>query len=247
MCITRSLTYLALLAVANASTASDPIDSISSQGADILNRAKLTGQTVRQCSCTEQRVCVEEMKIQAKDCTVPCFQKFSSITSRPNDLKKCFDEKDNILEDFLTCFENRVEACVADQHGPQIQKTDIRGIFKVTEKSIATQTNTFQTMIKPIKHILDATGDFALCVKDCFLEKNKSGFCFDRKGCQPLVAETKARQSFRACTKKMHWKREAGELCECSVNAGVDSRELRQYCAMFKLMGRRAPMRKSRG
>lgn len=32
------------------------------------------------------------------------------ITSRPNDLKKCFDEKDNILEDFLTCFENRVEA-----------------------------------------------------------------------------------------------------------------------------------------
>ncbi|CBK19384.1 Transposase [Caenorhabditis elegans] len=45
----------------------------------------------------------------------------------------------------------------------------------------------------------------------------------------------------------MHWKREAGELCECSVQAGVDSRELRQYCAMFKLMRRRAPMRKSRG
>ncbi|CBK19383.1 Transposase [Caenorhabditis elegans] len=43
----------------------------------------------------------------------------------------------------------------------------------------------------------------------------------------------------------MHWKREAGELCECSVQAGVE--ELRQYCAMFKLMRRRAPMRKSRG
>ncbi|CAE54887.1 DUF19 domain-containing protein [Caenorhabditis elegans] len=246
MVCSRSVSLLfTLLVGVYASTATDPIDSISTQGADILNRAKLTGQTVRQCSCSEQRVCVEEMKLQAKDCTVPCFQKFSSITSRPNDLKKCFDEKDNILEDFLTCFENRVEACVNDQHGPQIQKTDIRGIFKVTEKSIATQTNTFQTMIKPIKHILDATGDFALCVKDCFLEKNKSGFCFDRKGCQPLVAETKARQSFRACTKKMHWKREAGELCECSVQAGVE--ELRQYCAMFKLMRRRAPMRKSRG
>ncbi|CAI5448224.1 unnamed protein product [Caenorhabditis angaria] len=238
--------FLIILTVlVNFGYASNPIDTVADQGADILNRAKISGQTVRQCSCGEQRVCVEEMKKQAKDCTVPCFQKFSKITQRPSDLKKCFDEKDNILDDFLTCFENRVEACVSHSNGQQIQKTDIRSIFKISEKSIVTQTATIQTMIAPIKHILDATGDFALCVKDCFLEKNSNGFCFDRQGCQPLVAEAKAKRSFRACTKKMHWKREAGELCECSVNAGVD--ELKQYCAMFKLMGRRAPMRKTRG
>ncbi|CAB3406837.1 unnamed protein product [Caenorhabditis bovis] len=241
----RFLIYSTIFAIGAVAAANrDPVDTVANQGFDILQQAKLTGQSVRQCSCREQRICVEEMKAQAKECTVPCFQMFSTITSRPNDLKQCFDEKNNILEDFLTCFENRVEACVQTEQGPMIPKTDIRSIFRISERSIVTQTANIKTMIAPIKHILDATGDFALCVKDCFLLRNQNGFCFDRQGCQPLVAEAKAKRSFRACTKKMHWKREAGELCECSVNAGVT--ELRQYCAMFKLMGRKSPMRRER-
>ncbi|CAD6191231.1 unnamed protein product [Caenorhabditis auriculariae] len=221
-------------------SAVDPVDTVANQGAEIFSASHLTGQTVRRCSCAEQRVCVEEMKAQAKDCTVPCFKKFDKITDRPHELKKCFDEKENILENFLTCFENRVEGCVEHDHGDQIAKTDIAAIFKFSEKKIVSQTATLQSIVAPIKHILDATGEFALCVKDCFLAKNKKGFCFDRNGCQPLVAEAKAKTSFRQCTRKLHWKREAGELCECSVHAGVE--ELKQYCTMFKLMGQRAPL-----
>ncbi|RCN48037.1 hypothetical protein ANCCAN_05863 [Ancylostoma caninum] len=58
-----------------------------------------------------------------------------------------------------------------------------------------------------------------------------------RFSCQPLVLESKAKNSFRHCTRKLNWKREAGEFCDCSVNAGVT--DLKQYCAMFRLMGKR--------
>lgn len=196
---------------------------------------------VRQCSCNEQRECTEEMKQQAKDCTVPCFAKFSTITERTEDLKKCFDQKGDILENFLDCFEQRVEGCVEHNHGAMITKTDISAIFRIGEKRIVHQTETMQALIAPIRHVIDAAGEFAVCVKDCFLDKNSRGYCFDRKNCQPLVLEKKAKSSFRTCTRKMNWKREAGELCDCSVDAGVA--ELRQYCAMFSLMGRRHPKR----
>lgn len=39
-----------------------------------------------------------------------------------------------------------------------------------------------QALIAPIKHYLDAAGVFAACVKDCFIEKNKDGYCYDRLG-----------------------------------------------------------------
>lgn len=38
-----------------------------------------------------------------------------------------------------------------------------------------------QALIAPIKGYVDAFGEFAVCLKDCVLEKNKNGFCFDRK------------------------------------------------------------------
>ncbi|KAK5970450.1 hypothetical protein GCK32_011990, partial [Trichostrongylus colubriformis] len=60
--------------------------------------------------------------------------------------------------------------------------------------------------------------------------------------CQPLVAEEKAKVSLRTCTRKLNWKREAGDLCECSVNAGVT--DLKQYCTMFRLMSKKTSARR---
>ncbi|CAJ0603790.1 unnamed protein product [Cylicocyclus nassatus] len=235
------VTILLLIGFTAVHTA-DPVDQVASQGAEILSKSR-TGDTVRQCSCSEQQECTKEMKTQVKECAVPCFNEFSSITPRPNDLKRCFDDRDDLVQGFLTCFEQKIEGCVPDLNGPQIPKISIPTLFTVGEHHIVNQSAAIQSIIAPIKHIVDAAGEFAKCVKDCFLARNANGFCFDRKNCQPLVQVDKAKNSFRQCTRKMNWKREIGEFCECSVSAGVS--DLKQYCAMFRLMGRRAGKRRS--
>ncbi|XGW26681.1 hypothetical protein V3C99_007355 [Haemonchus contortus] len=215
----------------------DSIDQVAKHGADVITQARIAGETVRQCSCAEQRECIEEMKAQAKECSVPCFSEFGAITNRPHDLRKCFDDKDELLQGFLMCLEQKVDGCVPDRNGPQIQKTSINSLLTIGEHKIVNQSATVQSIIAPIKHIVNAAGEFAKCIKDCFLAKNANGYCFDRKDCQPLVAENKAKASFRTCTRRMNWKREAGEFCDCSVNAGVD--DLKQYCSMFHLMSKK--------
>ncbi|KAK5974605.1 hypothetical protein GCK32_022172, partial [Trichostrongylus colubriformis] len=82
---------------------------VAKQGAELITQARIAGQTVRQCSCGEQRECIDEMKAQAAECSIPCFSEFSTITDRPNDLRKCFDEKDELLHSFLSCLEQKVE------------------------------------------------------------------------------------------------------------------------------------------
>lgn len=228
-----------LLAVSSAVHAADQvIDDIGNEGAAILAASRLHGVYVRQCSCAEQDECTREMKAQADECSPQCFHHFNSITDRTADLKQCFDSKMDIVDNFINCFATRVDACVPDMNGPQIQKTDIGQVFTVGEKRLATSPSpTVQALLNPIKHYLDALGGFAACVKDCFLGKNSAGFCYDRKGCQPLINDHKAQLSLRTCTRKIQWKRQAGEICECSYNAGLT--DLKQYCAMFKLMANR--------
>ncbi|VDO67746.1 unnamed protein product [Heligmosomoides polygyrus] len=194
---------------------------VANHGVDILLQSRISGQTVRQCSCAEQRECAEEMKMQAKECAGPCFATFGTITNRPQDLRKCFDEKEDLLQGFLTCFEQKLEGCVPDSNGPQIPKTNIIKLFAIGENRLVNQSAAVQSIIAPIKHIVGAAGNFAKCIKDCFIAKNANGFCFDQKNCQPLIAEHKAKASLRTCTRRMNWKREAGEFCECSVKAGV--------------------------
>ncbi|VDL82012.1 unnamed protein product [Nippostrongylus brasiliensis] len=157
------------------------VRGVASQGVDVITQARIAGQTVRQCSCAEQRECSDEMKAQAKECAGPCFSAFGTITNRPNDLKKCFDDKDDILQGFLTCFEQKVEGCVPDHNGPQIPKTNILTLFSIGENRIVNSTAAVQSIIAPIKHIVGAAGEFAKCIKDCFLARNANGFCFDRK------------------------------------------------------------------
>lgn len=105
----------------------------------------------------------------------------------------------------------------------KIQPVDIDKLFTLSVEHINKTTNKMtKTLSASIKKILDSVGEFGLCVKDCFIEKNKpEGFCFDRKQCQPLIADKKTRKSLKTCTKQVDWKKEAGELCECTVKAGL--------------------------
>ncbi|KAK6034275.1 hypothetical protein COOONC_28220 [Cooperia oncophora] len=103
------------------------------------------------------------------------------ITNRPQELRKCFDDKDELLQGFLMCLEQKMDGCVADRNGPQIQKTNINSLFAIGEHKIANHSAAVQSIIAPIRHVVNAAGEFAKCIKDCFLQKNAHGFCFDRK------------------------------------------------------------------
>ncbi|GMR45294.1 hypothetical protein PMAYCL1PPCAC_15489, partial [Pristionchus mayeri] len=236
-----------LLAFIVLSRAQDEIiDELGSEGSAILSESRIKGVFVRQCSCEEQLQCTEEMKKQADSCTYPCFSHFNKITDKPDDLRQCFDDKLEIVDNFINCFSHRVDSCVNHQNGPMIPKTSIASIFTNGEQRLnKPPTGTLAALIAPIKHYLDAAGVFATCVKDCFIEKNRDGYCFDRLGCQPLISDAKAQASLRTCTKRMQWKRQAGEVCECSVNAGLT--DLKQYCSMFKLMARRSGNHRTHG
>jgi len=230
-CAVATLFYVKYLAA-------DVIDQFARQGRALIAEAAIQGSSIRQCSCVEQRECVDEMKSQALGCVDSCWNRFEEITSHPSELRKCFSRTDNLLEELITCFEHNVEAfsCLDEKADVMIQKVNITELFRLSVLQIQkTKIQLTKSLAGPIKKIVDTAGNFGLCVKDCFLGKNANGFCFDTKNCQPLLVDKKARKSLRQCTRLIDWKKEAGELCDCSVRAGLS--DLDQYCPMLRLIG----------
>ncbi|TMS35511.1 hypothetical protein L596_002902 [Steinernema carpocapsae] len=213
-----------------------PVDKAAQEGFSALFNANIPGITVRQCSCEEERKCVEEIKAQVFDCADQCWYKFAEITTRPGELKLCADQKKGLFNDFVDCFETNVNSCVDSPNGPQIAKKDILKMFRIGEEKFAVQKESIMrnSMVKPIRKVVDTALEFGFCVKECFLAKNQNGFCFDNVGCQPLLTEKKSTSALKKCMKRMDWKKEAGDLCDCSVRAGVES--LERYCPMLRLM-----------
>uniref|UniRef100_A0A7E4UZG7 Chondroitin proteoglycan 4 domain-containing protein n=1 Tax=Panagrellus redivivus TaxID=6233 RepID=A0A7E4UZG7_PANRE len=225
----------ALLTVA--SVHADALDKgVRQAGLGDLLDLTIPGVTVRQCSCKEQNDCVEEIKNQVFTCADSCWFKFGKITPNPNDLKQCIESKEIIFNNFVSCVQSNMHACVPGSDGPQIPKHDILKMFQVAERKIVSQREALlhNAAIKPIRNIIETTLDFGGCTKDCFLRKNSKGFCFDRINCQPLITERRAVNTLKRCIRELDWKKEAGELCECSVTAGVTA--LERYCPMLKML-----------
>ncbi|CAD5224533.1 unnamed protein product [Bursaphelenchus xylophilus] len=217
----------------------DVFDQLTQETRKIINESLIPGAEIRQCTCEEQSECVKEMKDQAMGCVDTCWSKFNAISKKPDELRKCFSDKDDMLATLLDCFEHNADSCLAKHEDKKIQPVDIDKMFTLgVERINKTSSKMTKTLSNSIKKIVDTIGEFGLCVKDCFIAKNKpDGFCFDKKQCQPLIADKKTRKSLKTCTKKIDFKKEAGELCECTVKAGLN--ELSQYCPMLKLIGQR--------
>uniref|UniRef100_A0AC35U767 CPG4 domain-containing protein n=1 Tax=Rhabditophanes sp. KR3021 TaxID=114890 RepID=A0AC35U767_9BILA len=237
-----SIIFLTFLATQH--THGDVFDKLTSQGRHLLDQANIPGTLIRQCSCVEQEECFEIMKSQVHSCIAPCWKGFNKVTDRPDDLKKCFDSKNDMLVSLLDCFEDNIHSC-DDSHAQSIMipKKNISEVFRLGVLKVESSKKGSINLIAPIQHIVDAAGEVALCVKNCFIEKNTPSFCFDDKNCQPKLEESDAKKSLRKCTKGINWKSEAGEICECSVKAGLE--DLSQYCPMFKLMASRAIRRRN--
>uniref|UniRef100_A0A914GW49 Uncharacterized protein n=1 Tax=Globodera rostochiensis TaxID=31243 RepID=A0A914GW49_GLORO len=225
----------------------DVLDQLTKRGQALLVDARMEGIEIRQCTCPEQTECIDEMQMQAIDCVKSCWTTFSAITDQPQKLRTCFVRADVLIDEFVKCFENTVESCLQQREEKMINKVNITEMFRLgIERIEKTKAQLLKSLADgPIKKIMDTTSKFGVCVKDCFLAKNPNQYCFDEKDCQPLLVGAKATKSLRKCTKRIDWKKESGELCECSVKAGIADME--QYCPMLKLMGGRPEEKRRNG
>ncbi|VDK80046.1 unnamed protein product [Litomosoides sigmodontis] len=243
--VTVTATSLAILLLVNFSITqlslalSSIFDQVITHGKSEFDTTKiLTGADVRTCSCDEQHTCIKEMKSQAANCFSPCFLKFQQITNQLEDLKACFHRKQQVIVAFFSCFENNINSCVSTKNGPRIPKTNITELLRVIALSITKNVRNMANVITPsINTIIDTASEFASCVKDCFLDENRDGFCFDRSDCQPSLVVAKARKTLKKCSHSINWKKELGEFCKCAVNAGLS--KLENYCAVFEIIAAR--------
>uniref|UniRef100_A0A183CHE2 Extracellular matrix protein FRAS1 n=1 Tax=Globodera pallida TaxID=36090 RepID=A0A183CHE2_GLOPA len=221
------LSFMDSFAVQPNAAQCDVLDQLTKRGQALLVDARMEGIEIRQCTCPEQTECIDEMQMQAIDCVKSCWTTFSAITDQPQKLRTCFVRADVLIDEFVKCFENTVESCLQQREEKMINKVNITEMFRLgIERIEKTKAQLLKSLADgPIKKIMDTTSKFGVCVKDCFLAKNPNQYCFDEKDCQPLLVGAKATKSLRKCTKRIDWKKESGELCECSVKAGIADME----------------------
>jgi hypothetical protein len=198
-----------------------------------------TEEMIRQCTCSEEEGCTNEMKQQVIECLEPCWQKFGKLTHQPLKLKECFEGNRNFMGKFLDCFGQNIDGCTTSSSDTTfIPKANMSNYFQAAVIKIKNASKSFGgPLTASLRKILDTSAVFAQCVHKCFIGKNSNGFCFDRKGCQPLITDSTAKKSMQKCVKKMQWKQVAGETCDCAVNSGVKS--LKNYCPILKLMSKK--------
>ncbi|KAJ1345665.1 hypothetical protein KIN20_000256 [Parelaphostrongylus tenuis] len=169
-----------------------------------------------------------------------------SLTEHPEELRRCFEQRRDFVDSIITCFRTKVKACADDEEQAKqrsVKTHDYYDMIKRVEDIINHQIQTFLNSITSnyiknlfVKHIVHAAASVARCVKDCFLEKNKDGFCFDRKGCEPDISDQNAKLAIRQCSRTVNWKQEISDLCTCSSHAGVNG--ISDYCGMLNIVGR---------
>uniref|UniRef100_A0AC35U5S3 DB domain-containing protein n=1 Tax=Rhabditophanes sp. KR3021 TaxID=114890 RepID=A0AC35U5S3_9BILA len=237
-----------LLNVCESKKGGDMLENAAkSSGIGAVFSAIEPGVTIRQCNCKEQGECIQVIKKQVYSCSDKCFHTFRSITARPMDLKKCIDDKEGRINTFVKCFHEKSESCLPHDNGTMVPKHDIKKMFNIAEIQLGSHRNHLlkNSAIQPVRAIFNTSLEFAICVKNCVLEENKDGFCFDKINCQPWLTEKKTVSTIKKCVKQFDWKKEAGDLCECSLKAGVSS--LQRICPMLKLMSmgskKKGPMR----
>ncbi|CAJ76959.1 DUF19 domain-containing protein [Caenorhabditis elegans] len=216
------------------------LDQVSKQALSVLHGSQRSGE-VRQCTCDEMKDCYHSSKLQALDCFETCWkseiQRFK-LTDDPNSLKACFDAKKPFVDQVINCFQTKVKACTENgEPGVRVKEYDYKDMIKRVEDAVNSQINAFLRSIgnDNVKAVVTAGTAIAQCVKTCFLEKNKDGFCFNRIGCEPQIEDKNARIAIRQCSRSVAWKKEMETFCHCSSAAGING--LSSYCGMLNIIG----------
>ncbi|KAJ1374205.1 hypothetical protein KIN20_036838 [Parelaphostrongylus tenuis] len=203
------------------------VDSLTDGAMQILEWSELDTE-IRQCSCAEDKECVKSMQEQIAQCSDLCWPVFSqigrNITSRPEGLRRCISSKMMTLNNFIACLSDNLDSCVRTSRTPQITETDLHKLFALAEAAFnSTSADMLNSeLIADIRPLIDAAIQFGACVKKCFVEeKNGDGFCYNKKGCQPLITQDNLRTALRSCLVKINWKQNIVDLCQCAQNVGI--------------------------
>uniref|UniRef100_A0A0M3HQA4 Chondroitin proteoglycan 4 domain-containing protein n=1 Tax=Ascaris lumbricoides TaxID=6252 RepID=A0A0M3HQA4_ASCLU len=162
----------------------DIIGEATHLGMSFLQQARVSGATIRQCSCREMDICIKQFKQHATICTDTCWQHIGKLASHPAQLRSCFKKQQPLLESFVACIGANARACVNSENGPQIPKQDIRQLIHIGEQGFETSKKTFMSnsALQPYMRIVSAGIDFGNCFKDCYVKMHEEGFCFDKQG-----------------------------------------------------------------
>jgi hypothetical protein len=105
-----------------------------------------------------------------------------------------------------------------------VDRVDIDKLISVgTQKLLTVERNVTEALSSEVKQVVDTLKEFGLCVKNCVVEKNKEGYCFDKKDCQPLLDDkSEAKKAAKKCAKQVDFRKHTGEICKCATKAGVE-------------------------
>ncbi|CAI5448809.1 unnamed protein product [Caenorhabditis angaria] len=236
----RTYLFLAFLGAFEVCDAAKFMEQVSKQAIQVLHGSQRDGE-VRQCVCSEMVDCYHSSKLQALDCFEGCWQqliKQFKLTDNPDSLKACFDAKKPFVDQVIDCFQKKVKACAEDSaSAKKVKEYDYNDMIHRVEDAVNAQVKSFLSSIgnDNVKQVVNAGTAIAQCVKTCFLEKNKNGFCFNRIGCEPLIEDKSARLAIRQCSRSVQWKKEMEQFCKCSSEAGING--LSSYCGMLNVIG----------
>lgn len=200
---------------------------------NVLTSSK-TGHTIRQCSCPEEEMCIGQMKNEVRDCFHSCWgqAQLAQISRNPEQLKQCFLQRENLLDQFIDCIQSSGQTCVKTKSGPQIPYVDLNRLVGAGEQRLKAQGQAFmKTMGGENQKLIQTAVNVGTCMKNCFVQKNSRGSCFDHAGCSPKLEEDLAGPVIKKCSRQVQWKESAAQICDCALSAGVQS--VKPYCSLL--------------
>uniref|UniRef100_A0A914VWV8 Uncharacterized protein n=1 Tax=Plectus sambesii TaxID=2011161 RepID=A0A914VWV8_9BILA len=115
-------------------------------------------------------------------CMDQCWFHAKKITPRPQELRQCIRNKQDLIDDFINCFQRNFKSCVQSRRGPMIPKQSITGITRAAEKKIRSMT---QSILASgfggnMGRLIDTAEAFGECAKRCIETKTAGGVCLKK-------------------------------------------------------------------
>ncbi|GMR37260.1 hypothetical protein PMAYCL1PPCAC_07455, partial [Pristionchus mayeri] len=204
------------------------INEVLSNGRQVVEQSRMQGVTTRLCTCQEQQRCVEHMQQQARECGQECWGTYDRIASNPRAMYQCAEQNQDLLTGMVSCLTNLVDSCSNVQTEREIPKSNIAVMLSQIEERLKQNKGRIlkDPTMSQMRDLVEVTMDYGLCVKQCFIQKNRQqGACFDHLGCQPYISGDAFQQASRRCTQAVQdeLKARAQQLCNCATQAGIRS------------------------
>ena len=204
------------------------INEILENGKQVVEQSRIKDVGTRLCTCVEQNKCVEHMQGQTRECSKECFVVYNKLASNPQAMYHCAEQNEDLLTGMVSCLVNTVDSCSNSPTDRQIQKSNIAVMLESVDARIRENKARFKNdqVLKQIPDLTEATMEYGLCVKNCFIRKNRQeGACFDHFGCQPFITPEAFSQASHRCSKLAldEFKSRAQQMCNCAQAAGIRS------------------------